>query len=895
MTQRSADEPMCPREEESGTTPIRRSDAAFQASEAEDGSAVSWVPRQKRCSESSVSPSRQMASAAGSAGAGRAARSGSNEESPARDRVPLPEVGEVVFGFRLLRELGRGSFARVYLAEQPDLARRPVVLKVSAISGNEPQMLAQLQHSHIVPIYSLHEDSREGRRAVCMPYFGGAALSQVLHGLWGSDTPPTQGEVLARALAAAEAPSPDKPAGAPAPAGRARTDVPWASLSYVQAAVWIVARLAEALQHAHDRGVLHRDIKPSNVLLAADGQPMLLDFNISLQATAAAQGRDRSALSGTVAYMSPEHLRALASRDPALARAVDHRSDIYSLGLVLFEMLVGHKPFEQTGSYSPAMPLIVAMALERSRSAPSIRAERGDIPWSLESILRKCLMPEPGQRYQRAEHLAEDCRRFLADLPLRHAPELSRVERIRKWSRRHPRLTSAAMVSSVAVLLLLLLGGALFGVRVHLAQAQEQLVSVESRERKRAFEEGAVRAVCLVNTFTELRDHLAEGQAVCERTLGLYSILKRDDWQQDAHWQHLAPDEQQALAEDARDLLLLLAWARVRADNGSEGSLRRALALLDRAEAIEGLSPSRALVEDRALYLEKLGDTAGATASRERARRLNPAGARDHYLLATAYARSGRYEDAIAELDRALRLNPRHYWSVMQRGICYQEMGRHALATADFGTCIGLWPEFAWGYFNRAYALDRCGDKKESLREYTAALERDADFVPALVNRGMLHLELKEYRDALADFDRAAALGRDDAFLHIGRGMALEGLKRHTGADTAFAAGLARIEVVSPGSRTRLRLAYGFAVSARRPDEAHEAFKAVLDQSPDHPRTSSRRGAPAPSCSPVAARSWRRHRMSTGVWSESPRRGRRSTPPPAWRPGRRRSLPMPSP
>src|SRR5262249_8833353 len=152
---------------------------------------------------------------------------------------------EVVFGFRLLRELGRGSFARVFLAEQADLARRPVVLKVSGITGNEPQMLAQLQHSHIVPIYSLHEDPREGRRAVCMPSFGGAALSRVRHGLWGGDGQPTRGEQRARALAAAEVPAPDRAEPAPVGNGRgAPPSPPWAGLSYVNAAVWIAARLA---------------------------------------------------------------------------------------------------------------------------------------------------------------------------------------------------------------------------------------------------------------------------------------------------------------------------------------------------------------------------------------------------------------------------------------------------------------------------------------------------------------------------------------------------------------------------------------------------------------------------------------------------------------------------
>src|SRR5207249_2912087 len=119
-------------------------------------------------------------------------------------------------------------------------------------------------------------------------------------------------------------------------------------LSYVRATAWVVARLAEALQHAHERGVLHRDIKPSNVLVAGDGQPMLLDFNLAQQ-TRNAQAA--ATLGGTVAYMAPEHLRALAARDPALARQVDQRADVYSLGMVLFEMLAGQSPFDQSASY----------------------------------------------------------------------------------------------------------------------------------------------------------------------------------------------------------------------------------------------------------------------------------------------------------------------------------------------------------------------------------------------------------------------------------------------------------------------------------------------------------------------------------------------------------------
>src|SRR5205823_14985823 len=102
--------------------------------------------------------------------------------------TPPPFPYTTLFRSSLRQELGRGAFARVFLAEQPDLARRPVVLKVSGIDGDEPQTLAQLQHTHIVPIYSVHEDARAGLRAVCLPYFGGASLSRVLEALW-SETP----------------------------------------------------------------------------------------------------------------------------------------------------------------------------------------------------------------------------------------------------------------------------------------------------------------------------------------------------------------------------------------------------------------------------------------------------------------------------------------------------------------------------------------------------------------------------------------------------------------------------------------------------------------------------------------------------------------------------------
>src|SRR5262249_49593510 len=157
-----------------------------------------------------------------------------------------------------------------------------------------------------------------------------------------------------------------------------------------------------------------------------------------------------------------------------------------------------HSPFTQKGSYSALPVLIELMAMERTRAVPSARRLRTDVPWGLESILRKCLMPDPDQRYQQASHLATDLRRFLEDQPLKHAPELSGVEQVEKWVRRHPRLTSSMTVALFAAVVLAGVTVSLMGIRQHLAATQAQLVAAQAEARRRAFEEWTQRAVCLV-------------------------------------------------------------------------------------------------------------------------------------------------------------------------------------------------------------------------------------------------------------------------------------------------------------------------------------------------------------------------------------------------------------
>ena len=214
----------------------------------------------------------------------------------------LPAPGTTFLGFRLIEELGRGAFGRVYLARQGDLAGRPVALKVACDIADESQTLAQMQHTNIVPIYSFH---RVGQfQAVCMPYFGRTTLAHVVRHISDRPSLPCSGKELrsslniGRDLAANPSPSsngqrPDPSAGPSTPGApvaialeNANELAPdgWARLegrSYIEVILILGSQLADGLGHAHRRGILHRDLKPANILFTDEGRPMLLDFNLA--------------------------------------------------------------------------------------------------------------------------------------------------------------------------------------------------------------------------------------------------------------------------------------------------------------------------------------------------------------------------------------------------------------------------------------------------------------------------------------------------------------------------------------------------------------------------------------------------------------------------------------
>ena len=274
--------------------------------------------------------------------------------------VPWPAPGQDFLGYRLVSELGRGTFGRVFLAHELAIGNRQVALKVALQGADEADVLGKLRHPNIVPVYSVHWDESTGLAAFCMPYLGCATLCDVLERVFSGGSRPTRADVILGAIRLANQ-------GAEL-SELHRPERVLCSGSYVDGVIYLAARLADALAHSHRCGIYHRDLKPSNVLLSLDGQPLLLDFNLSVDT-----GGPACRIGGTLPYMAPEVLvGVLGQTTDAAARYYDPRSDLFSLGVILYETLTGALPFGK-----------IARDVSLEESARRLREQQaeGPKPW----------------------------------------------------------------------------------------------------------------------------------------------------------------------------------------------------------------------------------------------------------------------------------------------------------------------------------------------------------------------------------------------------------------------------------------------------------------------------------------------------------------------------------
>ncbi len=323
--------------------------------------------------------------------------------TPSRDRngdqTPAPGTTVRYFGdYELIREIGRGGMGVVFKARQISL-NRPVALKMirsAALASedelrrfqNEAEAIALLDHPHIVPI--LEVGNHEGQRYFSMKLIAGSRLDQSL--------------------------------------ARYTTDP--------KSAAKLLQKAAQAVHHAHQRGILHRDLKPANILLDEHGEPFVTDFGLAKRVEGDSELTHSGAIMGTPAFMAPE--QASGRRG-----AVTTSSDVYGLGAILYALLTGRAPF--TGDS-------IDETLEQVRSATPLSPAKLNprAPRDLEVIALKCLEKDPARRYASALSLADDLGRFLAGEPIAARPT-GPLERGWLWCKRNPWLAGALSTAAAAL------------------------------------------------------------------------------------------------------------------------------------------------------------------------------------------------------------------------------------------------------------------------------------------------------------------------------------------------------------------------------------------------------------------------------------------------------------
>ncbi|MFD9662675.1 serine/threonine-protein kinase [Rhodococcus sp. NPDC059968] len=311
------------------------------------------------------------------------------------------DVGDRVDDFDLLMKIGSGAFAQVYLARQQSM-QRLVAVKISHNHGIEPQTLAQLDHEYIVRIFDQRLIADGELKLLYMQYLPGGTLLDVVHLLRSTPAEHRSGQLLLDAVDGVLAAKGEVRPSESAVRTRA------ASLTWPETVAWLGRRLADALQHASERGVLHRDIKPANVLLSAEGIPKLADFNVS--ASNRIKGTSPLAyFGGSLAYMSPEQLEACHPGSPATAADLDTRSDIFALAVMLWELLTGRRPFADETSAGESETSLGRMLELRRRpvEAKFLSELPPDCPMALRRVLLKCLSPDRDDRYPSGSELAQ--------------------------------------------------------------------------------------------------------------------------------------------------------------------------------------------------------------------------------------------------------------------------------------------------------------------------------------------------------------------------------------------------------------------------------------------------------------------------------------------------------
>jgi serine/threonine protein kinase/tetratricopeptide (TPR) repeat protein len=681
-------------------------------------------------------------------------RSAAREAAGSSGPDSLVELG-VLGDYRIVREVGRGGMGVVYEARQLSLNRR-VALKVLPFAAaldprqlqrfhNEAQAAAGLHHTQIVPVFAVGVE--RGVHYYAMQFIEGRALSEVICELRRLEESPRESAPEWHGLPALEE-------GDHAQDGRATPSPSSHSREFFRMVARLGIQAAEALEYAHSLGVVHRDIKPANLLLDTRGEVWVTDFGLAqVQAEAGLTLTLTGDVLGTLRYMSPE--QALGRRG-----LVDHRSDIYSLGVTLYETLT----LRPAIGGSDRQEILRRIAFEEPAGP---RRHNPAIPRELETIVLKAMSKEPEGRYATAQGLADDLGRFLEHRPIK-ARRPSLAERAAKWARRH----TAVVIAGLIGILMAVVALAASTVLIAQARSDAERQRDEARSQRVLSERRSLQARRAVDT--------------------MYSRVA-EQWLADKPG--MTPLQKEFL-EEARRL-----YEEFAQESGADPEVRREAARASRrvgdieaklgrpaeAEAAyeRGLAVQEALAaefNDRRGYREDLANNYDhfavlmvrtgqlpraeqswrrSLALREELVRQSPEDPWDRNQLAVGLsnysvllARTGRTGEAMQELRRALRLREQ-----LAKDFPKEKDYRKSLA----GLCINLGklemierrPRDAASHLRRASDLfQSLVDEQPEIPTFRA------DLVTALNNLGLALRDLGEAEEAERAYRRSIDLSR---------------------------------------------------------------------------------------------------------------------------------------
>jgi serine/threonine protein kinase len=340
--------------------------------------------------------------------------------APEPESIEWPLVGDEYQGFELKSELGCGAFSRVFLASEPVLGNRSVVVKVAWTGDSEARTQGKLSHPNVVPVHSTRFDCATGLTLVCMPFLGRATLNDLLVSMRLENRTPSDNRVVHQIAKCEGLEPPDSQATK--------------KQSYTDCVLDFAVQLADALSYVHRRDILHCDIKPSNILLDVSGRPMFLDFNLSVDSSVV-----NARFGGTLPYMAPEQLRAALG--DGSREMIDGRTDLFALGAVLYELLTLKHPFDTFDRVPEQSDDIQQLLARRSARPPLIQQVNPTVDPSFASLIERCLEVAPEKRPQSAKDLASELHKLQST---RH--------QCRRWIRTHQR--SIVMSSGLSAVVL---------------------------------------------------------------------------------------------------------------------------------------------------------------------------------------------------------------------------------------------------------------------------------------------------------------------------------------------------------------------------------------------------------------------------------------------------------